>query len=380
MNSDKILGLKTLKVKYHDRPVGTLALTKDGKAAFSYEKSWLDNGFSISPFSLPLEDKVFVPERHTFGGLFGIFADSLPDAWGQLLLERTLKAHGITSDITILDRLAFVGSSGMGALEYEPDYDFITDQQSDNLDYIAAECKKVFETEYNENIDLLYRMGGSSGGARPKILTRIDNSDWLVKFPAHVDSPRIGLQEYQYALCAKSCGITMTEVRLMPSGLCDGYFATKRFDRETQDGAILKIHMATAAALLEADFRTPCLDYNEVMKLTRILTKDNHAELTNMFRRMCFNVFAHNRDDHAKNFSFLYDETLNRWAISPAYDLTFSSTYYGEHTTSVDGNGANPGEKELLNVGLKAGLSKNECLSIISKIRELVQRDLKQWM
>jgi serine/threonine-protein kinase HipA len=112
------------------------------------------------------------------------------------------------------------------------------------------------------------------------------------------------------------------------------------------------------------------------MKLTRILTRENRCEVENMFRRACFNVFAHNRDDHAKNFSFLYDEEEDRWRLSPAYDLTYSNTYFGEHTTSVDGNGKNPGEEELRNVGIKAGLKPDVCMNIIKEIRDVIAKEL----
>jgi serine/threonine-protein kinase HipA len=132
--------------------------------------------------------------------------------------------------------------------------------------------------------------------------------------------------------------------------------------------------MATAAALLEADFRAPCLDYHALMKLTRILTRENKEDIDNMFRRACFNVFAHNRDDHAKNFAFLYNEEEDGWRLSPAYDLTYSNTYFGEHTTSVDGNGKNPGEKELLNIGLRAGMKKSVCIEIIHEIAANVRK------
>lgn len=149
MNKDSIrLGLKTLKVKCFDRYVGTLAMTPDGKVAFSYDDEWLVNGFAISPFSLPLEKKVFIPGKRYFNGLFGIFADSLPDAWGQLLLDRILKEYKITEDITVLDRLALVGTSGMGALEYEPDYRIIENEEIDDLDYLSKQCQKVLKTEY----------------------------------------------------------------------------------------------------------------------------------------------------------------------------------------------------------------------------------------
>lgn len=378
--SDKKPGLKTLKVKYHGRLVGILALTNYGKVAFSYDNEWLETGFAISPFSLPLEPKVFVPNNYIFEGLFGIFADSLPDAWGRLLLERMLKEYEIQQDITVLDRLALVGKNGMGALEYEPDYELGEEIELKNFDYLSEQCQKILHTEYSEELDLLYKMGGSSGGARPKILTNIDNKDWIIKFPAHVDSKDIGFQEYIYSKCAKECGINMTETKLFASELCKGYFGTVRFDRTEKNGEKNKIHMASTAALLEADYKAPCMDYHTLMKLTRILTRENKEDIENMFRRMCFNVFAHNRDDHAKNFSFLYDEGLNGWRLSPAYDLTYSNTYFGEHTTSVDGNGVNPGEKEIINVGLKAGMKKKNSIFIMEQVRECVSRDLKSFL
>ena len=116
------------------------------------------------------------------------------------------------------------------------------------------------------------------------------------------------------------------------------------------------------------------------MKLTKILTRDYLEDVNNMFRRMCFNVFAHNRDDHSKNFTYLYRETENRWRLSPAYDLTYSNTYYGEHTTTVDGNGRNPGEKELLAVGVAAGMDRTECKRIMNQIKDCVNRMLGRYL
>ena len=134
--------------------------------------------------------------------------------------------------------------------------------------------------------------------------------------------------------------------------------------------------MLTASALLELDFTQPSLDYHSLMKLTKILTRDNEADLENMFRRMCFNVFAHNRDDHSKNFSYIYHEEEDQWRLSPAYDLTYSNTYYGEHTTTVDGNGKNPGIKELLAVGAAAGLKKKQCRDLIEQVQTSVEETL----
>lgn len=363
-----------LQVYYDEKLVGTLAMTADYKAAFQYDDEWLENGFAISPFSLPLKKQVFVPTKDYFGGLFGVFADSLPDNWGNLLLNRLLRKHKQNpDDLTVLDRLAIVGKSGMGALTYFPEKKFAEQKQFANLDQLAEECQKILKTEYSDKLDELYYLGGTSGGARPKIMTTIDNEEWIIKFPAHVDGVDAGKMEYDYSCCARKCGIVMTETKLFHSDKCKGYFGTKRFDRPSGKD---RVHMLTAAALLELDFEQPSLDYHSLMKLTKILTRDESEDVENMFRRMCFNVFAHNRDDHSKNFTYLYNEKNDSWHLSPAYDLTYSNTYYGEHTTTVDGNGRNPGKKELLAVGLEAGMKKDNCIKIIDSIQTCVKEML----
>ena len=367
-----------LQVYYDERLVGTLAMTADHKVAFQYDDEWLENGFSISPFSLPLKKQVFVPQKDYFDGLFGVFADSLPDNWGRLLLNRLLRSYKQNPDeLTVLNRLAIVGKSGMGALTYYPEKSFSEQQKPVNLDELAEECDKILNTEYSDKLDELYYLGGTSGGARPKIMTTVDGKDWIIKFPAHVDRKDAGKMEYDYSCCARQCGITMSETRLFPSDKCKGYFGIRRFDREA-DGK--RVHMLTAAALLELDFEQPSLDYHSLMKLTKILTRDNKEDVENMFRRMCFNVFAHNRDDHSKNFTYLYDEINDQWRLSPAYDLTYSNTYYGEHTTTIDGNGRNPGRKELLAVGSAAGMRKNNCERIIDTIQACVSQMLGEYL
>ena len=211
-------------------------------------------------------------------------------------------------------------------------------------------------------------------------MPKINNKNWIIKFPAHVDNINAGEMEYKYSLCAKRCGIPMTETKLFPSKECKGYFGTVRFDRNIQNGEEKRLHMLTAAAILETDFEQPCLDYHDLMKLTKILTANNNKDIENMFRQACFNVFAHNRDDHAKNFTYIYNEEKNTWQLSPAYDLTYSTTYYGKHTTSIDGNGKNPGEKELLSVGLTAGISTKKCKEIITMIKKNVEKDLGEFI
>ena len=363
---------KYLKVFYNDILVGTLAKTPEMVVAFEYDSNWLNNGFSISPFSLPLIKKVFIPKYEPFGGLFGVFNDSLPDGWGRLLVDRLLLKNRINPvEVDNLNRLAIVQQSGMGALTYKPEHRFKTENKICDYDILAQECSKILESQDSDNLDELFQLGGSSGGARPKILTSIDNEDWIIKFPSSVDPKNIGEKEYQYSLCAKDCGINMPETRLFPSKICSGYFGVKRFDRKNGK----KIHMVSASGLLETSHRLPNLDYNILMKLTLEITR-NYQDIEQLLRLMCFNVFAHNRDDHSKNFTYLYNEKNDSWHLSPAYDLTYSNTYYGEHTTTVDGNGRNPGKKELLAVGLEAGMKKDNCIKIIDSIQTCVKEML----
>ena len=357
---------KYLKVFYNDILVGTLAKTPDRVVAFEYDSDWLNNGFSISPFSLPLIKKVFIPKYDPFGGLFGVFNDSLPDGWGRLLVDRLFLKNKINpNEIDNLNRLAVVQESGMGALTYKPEHRFESKNNIADYDILAQECSKILESQNSDNLDELFILGGSSGGARPKILISIDNEDWIIKFPSSSDSKNIGEKEYQYSLCAKDCGINMTETRLFPSKICSGYFGIKRFDRKNGK----KIHMISASGLLETSHRLPNLDYNTLMKLTLKLTR-NYQDIEQMFRLMCFNVFAHNRDDHSKNFSFLFNDTKKEWHISPAYDLTYSFSFNGEHATTINGEGKNPTLDDILAVAKNIGLKEKFAKDIASDIQE----------
>lgn len=363
---------KYLKVFYNDILVGTLAKTPERVVAFEYDLNWLNNGFSISPFSLPLIKKVFIPKYEPFDGLFGVFNDSLPDGWGRLLVDRLFLKNKINPvEIDNLNRLAVVQESGMGALTYKPEHRFQTENDVSNLDILAQECSKILESQNSDNLDELFQLGGSSGGARPKILASIDNEDWIIKFPSSIDPKNIGEKEYQYSLCAKDCGINMTETKLLPSEICSGYFGIKRFDRKNGK----KVHMVSASGLLETSHRLPNLDYNLLMKLTLELTR-NYEDIEQLFRLMCFNVFAHNRDDHSKNFSFLYDDNKKEWHLSPAYDLTYSFSFNGEHATTINGEGKNPNLDDILavakNIGLNEKSAKNIALDIQEKCKNLV--------
>lgn len=371
--------LNTLEVFYHERKVGTMALYQNRLAAFEYSSDWLKDGFSISPFSLPLEKKVFMPKLDPFEGLFGVFADSLPDGWGRLLVDRLMRKNGLNPQtIGSLERLAIVGASGMGALTYHPVINMTNAQYELSLDEIAKECEKILTTETGGNLDYLFAKGGSSGGARPKILTLVEHEDWMIKFPSSDDRKDIGKQEYDYAVCAMECGVQMEKVRLFESECTKGYFGTKRFDRNGE-GENGKIHMVSAAGLLETSHRIPNLDYDILMKLTLQLTK-SMEECEKLFRLMCFNVFAHNRDDHSKNFTYIYKEAEKRWLLSPAYDLTYSDSIGGEHATTVNGNGNNPDMADILAVAKKIGLNAGKSQRIACEIKECVFEMLRDYL
>ena len=372
-----MVSIKKLDVVIDDNKVGTLAVADGYRCAFEYSDQWLTNGYSISPFSLPLEKKVFVPKSYEpFDGLFGIFADSLPDGWGRLLVDRLLIKNKINPyEVDAINRLAIVGKSGMGALEYYPENRFMQEEEKMSIDEIAAECEKIFETNNSDSLDTIFQMGGSSGGACPKVYYEIDGSEWIVKFPSSYDSKDVGKQEYDYSVCARKCGIDMPETRLLSSTKCLGYFAVKSFDRKIGR----KVHRASVSGLLETSHRIPNLDYNQLMKLTFILTK-SYEEIEKMYRLMCFNVFAHNRDDHSKNFSYIYDTNNSVWKLSPAYDLTYSNSIGGEHATMVDGNGRNPGMKEILQVARNIQLDEKKAKSIASDIQEIVYNDLREYI
>ena len=353
--------IKSLQVFYNDKKVGTLALTKNNIVAFEYDNEWLNNGFSISPYSLPLKKQVFIPKIDHFDGLYGVFSDSLPDGWGRLLVDRMLNSQNINPrEINVIDRLAIVGETGMGALSYKPEYSLLENKDyQEDYDSLALSCKKFLNTEYLDDLDNLFRLGGSSGGARPKILTKIENEDWIIKFPSSLDDKNIGELEYLYSLCAKKCKINMPETKLFPSKISSGYFGVKRFDRKkSSTDTIRKVHMISVSGLLETSHRIPNLDYNDLMQLT-------------------LNVFSHNRDDHSKNFSFIYNEEFEKWELSPAYDLTYSYSINGEHATTVNGNGVNPDLKDILKVAKKIGLDEKKAKSIATEIEEIIKKDLE---
>jgi serine/threonine-protein kinase HipA len=348
--------------------VGRIALTEQSICAFEYDTEFLKTGFSISPYYLPLRSGLFVASRNLFRGNFGVFDDSLPDGWGNLILDRYLRQQGIIPEkLSVLQRLALIGTTGRGALEYYPDKSVSEDSAFLDFDKLAADSEKILTTEYSDNsLEMLYLYSGSSGGARPKVFVKIENKYWLIKFKATIDPPDVGKTEYAYSLLARECGINIPNTQLFENK----YFGVERFDRTETGG---KIHTISAAGLVHADYRIPSLDYSVLLKVCLNLTK-NMNEVHALFRLMVFNVAISNRDDHAKNFSFQYKNEA--WILSPAYDLLPSSGFNGYHTTTIDGQG-DPSLKDIMKVATEAGLTKKYTETIIEQVIETCRKNNK---
>jgi serine/threonine-protein kinase HipA len=336
-------------------------LISEGRAIyFKYYTDFINKGIEISPIKLKLNTIINKADAIPFDGLFGVFADSLPDGWGKLLLDRALTAKGIDiSNMTMLDRLAFVGSKGMGALIYKPEIDDGIHKQFEfELDNIAKATHQIISGTSIEILDELYILGGSSGGARPKILVGynpktqhiigaekdlpIGYEHWIIKFPSSSDKADIANIEFAYYKMALDAGIEMSACKLFKGKSGQVYFGTKRFDRIGNN----RLHMHSAAGMMHDNFRLSNLDYGNVMDCAFLLERDVRA-YEKVLRIAAFNVFAHNRDDHSKNISFLMDENGN-WKVAPAYDLTFSSSGHGMHSTMVSGESANPTKQHLM--------------------------------
>ncbi len=367
--------------------VGTLAWSKDERRAyFEYHPDFASKRLALSPFRLTVGEGAKEAPYQPFGGLHGMFNDSLPDGWGRLLLDRRLQ--NLNYDfrlLTPLDRLAYLGQTGVGALRYIPNKVFGKSAGGDiDLDWLAAEAAAVQNEIDEADVDRLQEIQGGSAGVRPKIMIGLNQKTgkviadsgsgladgfdpWLVKFKANVDPAEIGREEYAYSLMAKAAGVEMPLARLIKTKK-GSYFAVKRFDR-TAEGSV---HVQTASGLLEADHRAPSIDYDTLLRVTRALTRDER-HVRQMFVRMVFNVLAHNRDDHAKNHAFLMAKD-GTWHPTPAYDLTLSEGPGGEHNLAVAGEGRNPTKTHIMKVADKASIPKAQAEQMFEQVRAAVDR------
>ncbi len=390
-----------------------------GFATFRYYKEFLDKGYKISPLKVPLEEKTFFfPELRinrnldkefsdTFYGLPGIFADSLPERYGNHLMKSFLERQKLDfEDLNPIERLCYVGKRGMGALEYEPAVDLISNKEEKVfVDELLETARNILsETENKEEnaeedklLDQLIEIGTSAGGAKAKALIALKKKDdkitniysgqaspredlsyWILKFSdtkndEHHSDKYTGALEYAYYLMAKECGIVMMDSDVLKDSSGVAHFMTKRFDRVKGT----KIHMATFCGIAHQDRNPPGqVGYEKLFSTMRELQL-SFNEVQEVYRRMVFNVLSRNQDDHTKNHSFLMfpDGT---WRLSPAYDLCFSykkdHKFIGSQQMSVNGKRDDFTMSDLLECASHADITKAKAKKIIEQVQEGISK------
>lgn len=360
--------------------VGDLS-EKDYDTVFEFAPSFIGKGLNPAPFRLPVKTGINLYDRSGGMETFGMFEDSLPDGWGRRIVDVAFrKRYGRLP--TVLERLSCVGLSGMGALVYEPTGEAIPVSESFDLGALAADAMDFDAGKAEDVLPEVRRAGGSSGGARPKanigynpetseVCAERENlpsgfEHWLVKFNTRMDGDDAGAREFRWYKVAVAAGATMMPCRIIETK-AGSFFATRRFDR-TDDGG--RLHFATAAGLLHANFRIPGEEYLTLFRLTDALTRDYSAKIE-LFRRASLNVLAHNRDDHLKNFGFLMDAN-GRWTLAPFYDFTYANGPNGWHTLSIAGEGANPTKADLLRLADEVGIRAADAATVITEVETAV--------
>jgi len=355
--------------------VGWLAQNAQG-VYFQYAEDYLKGFSNLSPFGLNFDSSLQKAPSDPHQGLLGVFADSLPDGWGSLLMDRVFRQQGILpAQVTAMDRLAFVGDRGMGALSYRPASNWYRDsKEAIGLYQLGEQAQALFEGQTQEVLSALVT-AGSSGGARPKAQvyclpgqlktcrTYPEPGDeaWLVKFTSqHLAlGHEEGLCEAAYLTLAEKAGLQVPEWQLISfedKGIQRHWLALKRFDwAEKTKGLAGRLHMHTVCGLLDADFRVPSLDYEDLIKATSLVCKSPVAGQL-QFLRAAFNLFACNQDDHSKNWAFL-QEDQGQWQPAPFYDVTFSPHPYGEQATAFCGYGKKPPVSALQRLARAASFS-----------------------
>lgn len=359
------------------RTIGAVSIADDSEvAAFQYDPAFARSGIEVAPLMLPLSDRVYqFPElpRTAFHGLPGLLADSLPDRFGNALIDAWLATQGRTADsFNAVERLCYTGARGMGALEFVPtlgpgpqrattiEIDALVRLASDVLTQRSALHSRLADGDQEKALNDILRVGTSAGGARAKAViawhpqtgevrsgqvTAGDGFEyWLLKFDGvagnkdkELDDPKgYGAIEYAYHLMAKAAGIEMAECRLLEEN-GRRHFMAKRFDRLPGGG---KVHMQSLGALAHFDYNLAgAYSYEQALLVIRQLQLPM-ADIEQQFRRMVFNIVARNQDDHVKNIAFLMNQR-GQWALAPAFDLTYSynpsGTWTARHQMTLNG-------------------------------------------
>lgn len=380
--------MKKLAVHYcgwgEDWLLGTLA--DDGASLlFEYSAQALTQGLELSPLRLKLRAETYADFPDFQLRLPGLVADSLPDGWGLLLMDRLYRQHGLRHPGP-LDRLAFIGDRAMGALRFVPASDAGEPPPDWTLRALAQESGRVLAGEAGVALQALAVAGGSPQGARPKVLVQYDpktesvstrtdapGSPWLVKFPAQDEHKEVCAVEQLYAELARDCGLDMPDSAHFDLSRSLAAFGVARFDREGG----LRVPVHTLAGLLHADFRLPgSADYTGFLRATRMLTRDER-EVLRAYGRAVFNVMFHNRDDHPKNLAWRLGRD-RRWRLAPAFDLTFSQGPRGQHHMDVCGEAAAVTREHLLRLATEGGIAAADAEAQIERMAEQAGRFLER--
>lgn len=386
-----------ITAKLYGHTVGTLLY--DGRTVyFEYDPIFQKMGLEISPHKLAinsLKGAYTNTDTTYFQGIPGVFHDSLPDKFGMKVIDRYYEEKGKSiADVNLLMRLSYIGSRGMGALEYEPsDQPQFADQKAEIMDLrqMYLDSQVIIKGEQSDalhHIAAFMENAASPGGAQPKASIGWNRETkeiisgaqlgvpqgfehWLIKFSK---SDQLGRAldftklEYLYMQMAGEIGISVPQTQMLYDGE-DWHYAIKRFDRV--EGR--KIHMHTLAGLTHIDFNEPGhYSYEQFWRITKALTRDNSVNLE-IFKRAVFNVIARNQDDHAKNFSFLMDES-GKWSLSPAYDITFANgeKYTANHQMSIGAKLNNFTRKDLIAFGLSLEIKESAVKEIIQQTIEVL--------
>ena len=389
--------------------IGTVLFDDDtGIGSFEYDPDFISSGIEVSPIVMPLSNRVYqFPElaRISFHGLPGLLADSLPDKFGNAVIDGWLQSQGRTPDsFNPVERLCYTGSRGMGALEYLPTKGpRANTSTSIRIDKLVELASKILDSRKNMHVtpgknamQEIIRVGTSAGGARAKavIAWNEEKNDirsgqieagkgygyWIIKFDGvsangdkeGPDDPQYTRIEYAYSLMAKKAGIKMSECRQYKE---NGryHFMTRRFDRDPVTGD--KIHMQSLGAIAHFDFNQPgAYSYEQAAQVMRKLRISN-TDIRQLYRRMVFNILSRNQDDHVKNISFLMDRK-GKWSLSPAYDVTFAYNPSGEwtntHQMSVNGKRTGFTYNDLILSAQSIGVKQPDAEKIISEVRESI--------
>ena len=395
------------------RTIGAVSWNDDRDAAlFEYDPAFVSGGPQVAPLTMPLSGEIHsfpALPRQTFHGLPGLLADSLPDRFGNALINAWLARQGRDpDDFNPVERLCYVGTRGMGALEYVPaqgptpksapvDVEALVELAGDILTERRALEASLAPTEREQALQDILRVGTSAGGARAKAIIAWNPetgevrsgqvkagdgfSDWLLKFDGvagnrdrELEDPRgYGLIEYAYHLMARAAGIEMTECRVLHEN-GRHHFMTRRFDRTDTGG---KVHMQSLGALAHYDFNQPgAHSYEQALRvIARLgLGKDAAEE---QFRRMAFYIVARNQDDHVKNIAFLMDRS-GRWRLSPAFDVTYSynpeGRWTGAHQMTLNGKRDGFEVADFTACGRTASLKRGRAAAILREVQGAVSR------